>query len=91
MPGSFGCGGSAVCDVVGAGSHSSSQLQIQAPAQAPAPAPADDSNSDRKTSPRRARLYPRLEFFAGGSYAEAGLFNAGHWAGLPRLGRFSGV
>jgi hypothetical protein len=23
-----------------------------------------------------------LEFFAGGSYAEAGLFNAGHWAGL---------
>jgi hypothetical protein len=27
--------------------------------------------------------YPRVELFAGGSYAEAGLFNAGHWAGLP--------
>jgi hypothetical protein len=31
----------------------------------------------------RARQYPRFELFAGGSYAEAGLFNAGHWAGLP--------
>ena len=27
--------------------------------------------------------YPRVELFGGGSYAEAGLFNAGHWAGLP--------
>jgi hypothetical protein len=27
--------------------------------------------------------YPRIELFAGGSYAEAGFFNAGHWAGLP--------
>ena len=27
--------------------------------------------------------YPRVELFVGGSYAEAGLFNAGHWAGLP--------
>jgi hypothetical protein len=24
-----------------------------------------------------------MELFVGGSYAEAGLFNAGHWAGLP--------
>jgi hypothetical protein len=24
-----------------------------------------------------------MELFAGGTYAEAGLFNAGHWAGLP--------
>jgi hypothetical protein len=24
-----------------------------------------------------------MEVFVGGSYAEAGLFNAGHWAGLP--------
>jgi hypothetical protein len=24
-----------------------------------------------------------MELFGGGSYAEAGLFNAGHWAGLP--------
>jgi hypothetical protein len=29
-----------------------------------------------------APQYPRFEFFGGGSYAEAGLFNAGHWAGL---------
>jgi hypothetical protein len=26
--------------------------------------------------------YPRVEWFGGGSYAETGLFNAGHWAGL---------
>ncbi len=34
-------------------------------------------------TPVPAPEYPRIEFFAGGSYAEAGLFNAGHWAGLP--------
>jgi hypothetical protein len=54
----------------------------QAPAQAPAPTPATiPTPSERPTAP--VRLFPRVEFFVGGSYAEAGLFNAGHWAGLP--------
>ena len=62
-------------------------------AQAPTPAPAPDQTPqapEAKTIPTPAQKppaplpeYPRVEFFAGGSYAEAGLFNAGHWAGLP--------
>ena len=69
----------------------------QAPAQAPAPAPAPDQvpaqapvpaatpipTSTSTETPARGPQYPRFEFFGGGSYAEAGLFNAGHWAGLP--------
>jgi len=56
--------------------------QQQAPAQAPPteavpiPTPAA-TNTAAPVIP-----FPRLEFFAGGTYAEAGLFNAGHWAGL---------
>ena len=65
----------------------------QAPEQTPpTPAPAPDQAPPEATpipTPAStskvalATLYPRLELFAGGSYAEAGLFNAGHWAGLP--------
>ncbi|MGD1216673.1 MAG: autotransporter outer membrane beta-barrel domain-containing protein [Terriglobales bacterium] len=52
----------------------------QAPAQAPAPEPAPIPTPTANPVP--APQYPRFEFFGGGSYAEAGLFNAGHWAGL---------
>ncbi len=54
----------------------------QAPATAPASAPVEIPTPAPKPAPP-PRPYPRLELFAGGSYAEAGLFNAGHWAGLP--------
>jgi hypothetical protein len=52
----------------------------QAPAQAPAPEPAPIPTPTANPVP--APQYPRFEFFGGGSYAEAGFFNAGHWAGL---------
>jgi hypothetical protein len=54
----------------------------QTPAQTPAPELADIPAPTAKPAPP-ANQYPRIELFAGGSYAEAGLFNAGHWAGLP--------
>ena len=66
------------------------QAPAQAPASAPAQAPAQAPPPEATTIPTLAEKpappapqYPRFEFFAGGSYAEAGLFNAGHWAGLP--------
>ena len=58
--------------------------QTPAPAQAPAPEPAEiptpppTPTANSSTAPP----YPRYEFFAGGTYAETGLFNSGHWAGL---------
>jgi len=64
-------------------------------AQAPAAAPATDQSqapapeatpiptSTPPANPVPPPQFPRFEFFAGGSYAEAGFFNAGHWAGLP--------
>jgi len=69
----------------------------QAPTQAPTPAPATDQvpapapapetvpipTPTRTANPAPPVQFPRFELFAGGSYAEAGLFNAGHWAGLP--------
>ncbi len=55
----------------------------QAPAQAPAPEPAPIPTPTPTATPVPAPQYPRFELFGGGSYAEAGLFNAGHWAGLP--------
>jgi hypothetical protein len=68
----------------------------QAPAQTPAPAPAPAQTPAQAPAPEPAPIptptgnttapapqYSRIEFFGGGSYAEAGLFNAGHWAGLP--------
>jgi hypothetical protein len=58
------------------------QTPAQAPAQVPSAEPADIPAPTTKAAPP-ARPYPRLELFLGGSYAEAGLFNAGHWAGLP--------
>jgi hypothetical protein len=70
--------------------------QAPAPAQTQPPAPAQTQPPDQTPAPETANLpnptatpavpprpYPRIELFAGGTYAEAGLFNAGHWAGLP--------
>jgi hypothetical protein len=68
----------------------------QAPTQAPTPAPTTDQapapapvpetvpipTPTRTASPASAVQFPRFELFGGGSYAEAGPFNAGHWAGL---------
>ncbi len=60
-----------------------------APAQTPAEAPdqtpeAQTANIPAPTANQTVeRPYPHVELFLGGSYAEAGLFNAGHWAGLP--------
>ncbi|MGO8984398.1 MAG: outer membrane beta-barrel protein [Terriglobales bacterium] len=69
------------------------EAPAQTPTQAPAPTPAQrpvptatptpTPNPSAKPAPPPVAQFPRLEFFAGGSYAEAGLFNAGHWAGLP--------
>lgn len=50
----------------------------QTPEAKPADIPAPTANQTAATRP-----YPRIELFLGGTYAEAGLFNAGHWAGLP--------
>jgi hypothetical protein len=50
----------------------------QVPAAEPAPIPTPPTPPAPPPTP-----FPRFEFFAGGTYAEAGLFNAGHWAGLP--------
>jgi hypothetical protein len=59
------------------------QTPAQLPAQVPASEPAPIPTATPTGNPNPALQYPRFEFFAGGSYAEAGLFNAGHWAGLP--------
>ena len=55
--------------------------QAQPSAQAPAPEPAPIPTTPT-ANPAPPLQYPRYEFFGGGTYAEAGLFNAGHWAGL---------
>ena len=54
------------------------QTQVPAPAPEPTPIPAPAPTP----TPVPAPEYPRIEFFAGGTYAETGFFNAGHWAGL---------
>ena len=56
--------------------------QTSAPAQTPAPAPAPGPAETPTAKRAAASQYPRYELFGGGTYAEAGLFNAGHWAGL---------
>ncbi len=63
------------------------QTTDQSPGQAPdqtsvppaTPIPTTPTSLPKHAPPPN---YPRIEFFAGGSYAEAGLFNSGHWAGL---------
>jgi opacity protein-like surface antigen len=56
--------------------------QSQTPAQPPEAQPTQTPAPTRPTLAGAAIQYPRLELFGGGTYAEAGLFNAGHWAGL---------
>ncbi len=75
-------GGAALCVMSWAQVPTQAPTPAPAPAQAPAPEPAEIPTPPAKPAPP-ARPFPRFEFFAGGSYAEAGLFNAGHWAGLP--------
>ena len=64
-----------------------------APSQAPAPAPTSplpSAPTPQQPTPtpapvanrRPAPNFPRLELFAGYSFAQAGFFNAGHWAQL---------
>lgn len=72
----------ALCVVSWAQAPTPAPTPAQAPARVPAAEPADIPAPTTKAAPP-ARPYPRLELFLGGSYAEAGLFNAGHWAGLP--------
>ena len=55
------------------------QAQAPVPAQEPTATPIPTAADAAVPAPP----FPRIELFAGGSYAEAGLFNAGHWAGLP--------
>lgn len=68
----------------------------QAPAPAPTTAPATEQAPaptqvaeaveippPAHKPPPPPRPYPIVELFAGGSYAKAGLFNSGYWAGLP--------
>src|ERR1035441_3194508 len=57
--------------------------QLPAPDQAPAPTPTPSAPTPTAPVPAPPPAYPRFELFAGGSYAESGFFNAGHWAGLP--------
>jgi hypothetical protein len=63
------------------------QAPAQAPAQTPAQAPTPEATPiptpTRTNAAAPAPQFPRMELFGGGTYAEAGLFNAGHWAGLP--------
>jgi hypothetical protein len=71
----------------GAPTGTPAQSPTQAPTQSPAQGQPPEATPLPAPAPTkvavRARPYPRMELFGGGSYAEAGLFNAGHWAGLP--------
>jgi hypothetical protein len=83
-------GVAALCAISWAQAPPQAPTPDQAPAQAPASTPAQappEATPIPASAPTPASLataqYPRIELFGGGSYAEAGLFNAGHWAGLP--------
>ena len=55
--------------------------QTQAP-NAPAPQTAPESTSIPLPAKPHTANYPRTELFVGYSFAQAGFFNAGHWAQL---------
>jgi len=75
-------GVAALCVMSWAQAPTPAQAPDQVPATAPAPSPAPIPTTPT-ANPAPAQQYSRFEFFGGGSYAEAGFFNAGHWAGLP--------
>jgi len=75
-------GVAALCVMSWAQAPTPAPAQNPAPTQTPAPEPAEVPTPP-KVNPAAVHPYPRFELFGGGSYAEAGLFNAGHWAGLP--------
>jgi len=75
-------GVAALCAMSWAQAPTTAPAQTPPPAQAPAPAPAEIPTPAPTTNPSPAPQFPRYELFGGGTYAEAGLFNAGHWAGL---------
>lgn len=59
------------------------QTPAQTPTEAPAPQATPIPAQAPAKNPTAQAEFAHVEFFAGGSYAEAGFFNAGHWAGLP--------
>src|SRR5271154_63686 len=63
------------------------QAPAQTPSESPSQVPPPEATQLPTTTPTQkqatpAPQFPRTEIFGGGSYAETGLFNAGHWAGL---------
>jgi hypothetical protein len=81
----------ALCAMSWAQAPTSAPDAGQTPAQAPtadqtqggqAPVPEAETIPTPAKQPLPTPPFPRIEFFAGGTYAEAGFFNAGHWAGL---------
>jgi hypothetical protein len=87
-------GVAALCVMSWAQATTPAPTQAPAPAQTPAPAPAETPDQTPEAQKANipaptanqaaaARPYPRMELFLGGTYAETGFFNAGHWAGLP--------
>jgi len=73
----------ALCVISWAQAPTPAPPPAQPPSQTPVPEATPIPVTAEKTATAPGIQYPRFEFFAGGSYAEAGLFNAGHWAGLP--------
>jgi hypothetical protein len=71
-----------MCDVVGAGSNSNSHSRSSSGAGTN-PRANSDSHSHLQPPSQGGAPVSALELFGGGTYAEAGFFNAGHWAGLP--------
>ena len=80
-------GAAALCAMSWAQAPTPAPAQTPAPTQTPAPAQTQaPAPAEIPTPPGSIRKpvaqYPRLELFGGGTYAEAGFFNSGHWAGL---------
>ena len=89
-------GMAALCVMSWAQAPAQGQTPDQAPAQAQTPAQTPAQPQTQTQAPEAAPIppsdlgkkitlvpFPRVEFFVGGTYAEAGFYNAGHWAGLP--------
>jgi outer membrane protein with beta-barrel domain len=89
-------GTAALCVTSWAQAPAQGQTPDQSPAQAQTPAQTPAQPQTQTQPPEAAPIppsdlgkkitlvpFPRVEFFVGGTYAEAGFYNAGHWAGLP--------